>query len=135
MVKSLTKKELMRVIKRFLDDKDRGISLKLFAEVCGLHEDTLENVFLKQLYPMSEYVQIRVSKGYNAWKNGEIAVMQNRDKSRFVEYRKQNKPRLVRGFGVQFVNGEAKLNIGVKNLADYGGFDIDEQLRGQKWQH
>lgn len=130
MVKSLPKKELMRVVKRFLEDKDRGISIKLFAELCGLHEDTLENVFQKEAYPMTEYVQIRVSKGYLAWKNGEIAVMQNRDKTRFFEYRKQNKPRLVRGFGVQFVNGEAKLNIGPKNLADYGGFDIDEQLRG-----
>lgn len=120
----------MRVVKRFLEDKDRGISIKLFAELCGLHEDTLENVFQKEVYPMTEYVQIRVSKGYLAWKNGEIAVMQNRDKTRFFEYRKQNKPRLVRGFGVQFVNGEAKLNIGPKNLADYGGFDIDEQLRG-----
>ena len=130
MVKAMPKKELMRVMKRFIEDKERGISLKLFAEICGLHEDSLENVFIKEVYPMTEYVQIRVSKGYLAWKNGEIAVMQNRDKTRYVEYRKEKKPRLTRGFGVQFVNGEAKLNIGVKNLYDYGGFDIDEQLRG-----
>ncbi len=126
----MTKKELFRQIKRFLLDQNRGISVKLFADVCGLHEDSLENVFLKEVYPMTEYIQIRVSKGYNAWRNGEIAVMQNRDKSRFVEYRKEAKPRLSRGLGVQFVNGEVKLKIGLKNRYDYSELDIDEQLRG-----
>lgn len=130
MTKIMLKKDLFRQIKRFLLDDKRGISMKLFADVCGLHEDTLENVFLKEVYPMSEYVQIRVSKGYNAWRNGEIAVMQNRDKSRFVEYRKEAKPRLSRGLGVQFVNGEVKLKVGLKNRYDYSELDIDEQLRG-----
>lgn len=130
MTKIMLKKDLFRQIKRFLLDEKRGISVKLFADVCGLHEDTLENVFLKEVYPMTEYVQIRVSKGYNAWRNGEIAVMQNRDKSRFVEYRKEAKPRLSRGLGVQFVNGEVKLKIGLKNRYDYSELDIDEQLRG-----
>ncbi len=130
MTKTMTKKELFRQIKRFLLDQNRGISVKLFADVCGLHEDSLENVFLKEVYPMTEYIQIRVSKGYNAWRNGEIAVMQNRDKSRFVEYRKEAKPRLSRGLGVQFVNGEVKLKIGLKNRYDYSELDIDEQLRG-----
>jgi hypothetical protein len=130
MTKTMTKKELFRQIKRFLLDPNRGISVKLFADVCGLHEDSLENVFLKEVYPMTEYIQIRVSKGYNAWRNGEIAVMQNRDKSRFVEYRKEAKPRLSRGLGVQFVNGEVKLKIGLKNRYDYSELDIDEQLRG-----
>lgn len=130
MTKIMLKKDLFRQIKRFLLDDKRGISMKLFADVCGLHEDTLENVFLKEVYPMSEYVQIRVSKGYNAWRNGEIAVMQNRDKTRFVEYRKEAKPRLSRGLGVQFVNGEVKLKVGLKNRYDYSELDIDEQLRG-----
>lgn len=130
MAKIMLKKELFRQIKRFLQDPNRGISVKLFGEVCGLHQDTLENVFLKEIYPMTEYVQIRVSKGYNAWRNGEIAVMQNRDNSRFVEYRKEAKPRLSRGLGVQFVNGEVKLKIGLKNRYDYSELDIDEQLRG-----
>jgi hypothetical protein len=94
----------------------------IFAETLSL--------FLKEVYPMTEYIQIRVSKGYNAWRNGEIAVMQNRDKSRFVEYRKEAKPRLSRGLGVQFVNGEVKLKIGLKNRYDYSELDIDEQLRG-----
>lgn len=130
MTKIMLKKDLFRQIKRFLLDDKRGISMKLFADVCGLHEDTLENVFLKEVYPMSEYVQIRVSKGYNAWRNGEIAVMQNRDKTRFVEYRKEAKPRLSRGLGVQFVNGKVKLKVGLKNRYDYSELDIDEQLRG-----
>jgi hypothetical protein len=130
MIKTMPKKELFRQIKRFLMDENRGISIKLFSELCGLHLDSLDNVFIKEIYPMTEYVQVRVSKGYNAWRNGEVAVMQNRDKTRFVEYRKEAKPRLSRGLGIQFVNGEAKLKIGLKNRNDYSDLDIDEQLRG-----
>jgi len=75
-------------------------------------------------------MQIRVSKGYEAWRRGSVAIMQNRDTSKFVEYRKEDKPRLTRGYGIQFVNGKPTLNIGVRNRNDYSGLDIDEQLRG-----
>jgi hypothetical protein len=47
-----------------------------------------------------------------------------------IKDRKEAKPRLSRGLGVQFVNGEAKLKIGLKNRNDYSELDIDEQLRG-----
>jgi len=130
MGKTILKRDLMRIMKRFLSDKDRGISLALFADLCGIHQDSLKKVFIEEEYPLTEYMQIRVSKGYEAWRRGSVAIMQNRDTSKFVEYRKEDKPRLTRGYGIQFVNGKPTLNIGVRNRNDYSGLDIDEQLRG-----
>jgi len=83
----LTKVELLRQIKKFLKDPDRGISHPMFAELCGINVDHMRDVFLYQTNPLTETVQIRVNKGYDAWKKGMVKTMVRRDKSRFVDYR------------------------------------------------
>jgi hypothetical protein len=125
----IPRQDLKRTIKRFLSDKNRGISIPLFAELCGVSVAILRLVFLKEEEPLTEYVQRRVSKGYQSWLRGEVAVMMNRDQTRFVQYRKESKPRMARSMGLQVENGQIKLKIGLKNKADYSNLDIDEQLR------
>lgn len=126
---TIPKRELLRIIKRFIKDKNRGISVKLFAELCGIHREHLLDVFHYKIHPLTEYVQIRVSKGYTSWLKGEIAVMQNRDKTRFVQYRREPKPRLARTTGLHLVNGEIKIKVGVINRGDYSGQTLDEALK------
>lgn len=130
MQSTIPKTELKRIIKRMMDDPDRGISLQLFSELAGINKSTLVDVFINQTLPLSEYVQRRVSKAYTAWKNGQVAVMQNRDRTRFVEYRRQPKPPMARAMGLQVVNGEIKLNVGIRNINDYSDPTLEEQLRG-----
>mgnify|MGYP006982874318 CR=1 FL=1 len=130
MQSTIPKTELKRIIKRMMDDPDRGISLQLFSELAGINKSTLVDVFINQTLPLSEYVQRRVSKAYIAWKNGQVAVMQNRDRTRFVEYRRQPKPPMARSMGLQVVNGEIKLNVGIRNINDYSDPTLEEQLRG-----
>ena len=89
----IPKRELLAIIKRFIKDQNRGISVKLFAELCGINKEHLLDVFYYRIHPLTEYIQIRVSKGYKAWEKGEVAIMQNRDKTRFVSYRREPKPR------------------------------------------
>ena len=125
----IPRQELKRIIKRFLADKNRGISIPLFAELCGVSVAILRLVFIYEQEPLTEYIQRRVSKGYQSWLRGEVAVMMNRDQTRFVQYRKQPKPRMARSLGLQVENGQIKLKIGLKNKADYSNPDIDEQLR------
>jgi len=64
----LPKSELKRQIKKFLEDLDRGISIKSFAELCGISAQHLKDVFKYETEPLTENVQIRVNKGYDAWK-------------------------------------------------------------------
>jgi hypothetical protein len=125
----IPRQDLKRTIKRFLSDKNRGISIPLFAELCGVSVAILRLVFIKEEEPLTEYVQRRVSKGYQSWVRGEVAVMMNRDQTRFVQYRKEPKPRVARSIGLEVQNGQIKLKIGLKNKADYSNLDIDEQLR------
>jgi hypothetical protein len=73
-------------------------------------------------------MQRRVNKGYREWMAGEVAIMQNRDNTKFVQYRRDAKPVLQRSTGLQVVNGEIKIKVGVSNKYDYSGLTLDEQL-------
>jgi len=123
-----TKVELLRIIKRFLKDHDRGISINLFADLCGISHTSLKDIFLNETEPLSEYMQRRVNKGYREWMAGEVAIMQNRDNTKFVQYRRDAKPVLQRSTGLQVMNGEIKIKVGVSNKYDYSGLTLDEQL-------
>lgn len=128
MLDVIPKKELHHIMKQFLTDVNRGISVQLFAELCGLSDKTLQTTFIYDTTPLSEFVQRRVSKGYQSWLKGEVAVMQNIDKTRFVDYRKVAKPRFGRKYGLKVVNGQIKMDIGVRNKADYSFVTLDKQL-------
>ena len=125
----LPKVELKRIIRKFIQDKDRGISLDLFCEICGISQARLRDVFLNEEEPLTEFMQRRVNKAYFAWLNGEIAIMQNRDRTKIVQYRKEAKPVLERTTGLQVVNGEIKLKLGITNKYDYSQPTLDEQLK------
>ena len=55
--------------------------------------------------------------------------MKNRDNTKFVAYRREEKPRLARSTGLQVVNGEIKIKVGISNLGDYSGTTLDEALK------
>ena len=126
-----SRSELRRIIKRFLQDKERGISIPLFAELAGLSVVHIRDVFLNETEPLTEYVQRRVSKAYQEWIGGEVAIMQNRDRSLFVQYRKEAKPVLHKSTKLTLVNGEIKINLGIKPRHDYSDLTLDEQLKGK----
>ena len=75
MQPALSKHELKRVIQQFLKDPNRGISIRLFAELAGMSQGHLQDVFLYQTEPVSETVQRRVDKAYKAYINGEVVTI------------------------------------------------------------
>lgn len=125
---TIPKAELKTIMRRFLSDHERGISIPLFCELSGVSIAHLRDVFLNDKEPLTEYVQRRVSKAYNEWKNGEVAIMQNRDTSKFVQYRKEAKPVLQRTNKLEVINGEIKIKLGISKKYDYSGSTLDEQL-------
>ena len=130
--KTIPQKELMQIMKRFLANRKRGISKQLFCELAGISRSQLFGVFVSEDLPMTIYVQKRVSKAYLESKNGEVGVYMNRDKSKFVQYRKQAVPPLKRGNRIELVNGKIQLKIGIVNRNDYSEQTLDEQLKGEK---
>jgi len=133
MKPTLPKVILKKVMKRFLKDRNRGISVDLFAQLAGVSVSQIKEVFLYESEPLSEYVQRRVSKAYTEWQNGEVAVMQNKDNTRFLQYRKESKPVLRKTTRLNVVNGQIRLDIGVKNRFDYSYNTLDEQLKGDQY--
>lgn len=126
---AIPKKELKEIMKRFLADKNRGISIPLFAELAGVSNDHLRDVFIDQIQPLTEYMQWRVSKAYTEWQNGEVSVMQNQDRSRFVQYRKTPKPIYKKSASIKLVDGQVRLKVGLVNKYDYSEMSLDEQLK------
>jgi hypothetical protein len=129
MKPTIPKAELKIIMRRFLSDHERGISIPLFSDLSGVSISQLRDVFLNDKEPLTEYVQRRVSKAYNEWKNGEVAIMQNRDSSKFVQYRKEVRPALEKTNKLEVINGEIKIKLGISKKYDYSGSTLDEQLR------
>ena len=129
MQPTIPKHELKYIMHKFLSDKDRGISVNLFAEVAGLSPGHILDVFLRQTEPLTEMVQRRVSKAYTSWIGGEIAIMQNRDNSKYVQYRREPKPLFTRSLGLQVTGSGIKIDLGIKPKYNYSERDLDEQLK------
>jgi len=128
---AIPKLELKRLMRRFILDKDRGISLKLFSNHAGLSEAHFYDVFKYLTEPLTEMMQIRVSKAYQEYCRGELAIMQNRDNTRFVQYRKEAKPQFERTTKLELVDGRIQIKLGIKPKYEYNDLTLDEQLKGR----
>jgi len=118
-LKPIPKSELLNIMDRFIADKERGISMALFAEMCGINKDFLLDVFQRKTEPLSERTQIRVSRAYHNYKDGYVRIMQNRDRSKFVEYRREPERVVVRSQKIALVDGRLQVKVGLRNPRDY----------------
>ena len=117
--KPIPKAELLFIMERFIADHDRGISMALFADMAGLNKDFLLDVFKRKTEPLSERTQIRVSRAYQNYKDGYVRIMQNRDRSKFVEYRREPDKVVVRSQKIALVDGRLQIQVGLRNPRDY----------------
>lgn len=129
-MKPLSKQELLLHMKRFIADKERGISIPLFCELAGISKAHFLDVFDKRLHPLSETMQIRVNKAYMQWKAGRVKVMKRNDNTRYVDYRREPIPPIMQGMGLKVTSEGIKLRVGMVNRHDYSETDLDEALRG-----
>ena len=123
----LPKTELKRQIKRFLLDKDRGISIPLFADLCGLSTAHIRDVFLEECEPLTEMVQMRVNKAYHEWKSGRVRVMKRQNNTRYVDYRKEAVSPIMPSTKLTFTHQGIKLKVGMSNRHDYSDIDFNER--------
>ena len=128
----LSKQQLRKEMKRFLTDPYRGISKRLFAEICGISLSMLDKVFVTEKEPLSEDVQIRVNRGYAQWKAGQVRVMKRPNQTLYVDYRREPKPVFMPYTGLQVTKQGIKLVLGPRNRHDYSATPLDEQLGGKK---
>lgn len=123
----MTRSEIRDAIRRFQQDENKILSEALLCEAAGISLWTFHNVF-KNNAPMSEMVQRRMGKALKAWASGELRIMRNKDRTRYIEYRKEPKPVLQRSIRLQFKDNRISLNSGMRNLNDYTQPSLKEQM-------
>lgn len=128
---TLSRFELRKRIERMFENPKRGISIELFAQLAGVSKTQFKEVFLYGTEPMSEAMQIRVARALDKWEKGEVAIMQNRDRTRFVQHRKEPEVPLKRHMGLDIRNGRICLDIGVRNRNDYSKPTFEEKFKGK----
>lgn len=129
MYTAMPKAELLKTINKMLLDSERGISIDNFAELAGISISLMREVFINKTMPMSETTQRRVTNAYNAWKNGYVAVMRNRDKTVYPDYRREARPRAYRGMKIDLKNGQIGLKIGVFNRCNYDELTLEDLFK------
>ena len=122
----IPKQELKILVGRLLKDKERGISLQKFADLCGISREFLADVFIYEITPMSETTQRRVSAAYKAWVDGRVKIMRRKDKTTYVDYRKVAEPAIFSHMGIVNSPDGFKLSIGPRNRHDYSYPTLDE---------
>jgi len=127
---ALSKQQLMKEIKLFFKDKDRGISIELFGELAGLSKLHMEEVFVRETRPLTEYTQKRVNRAYAIWKTGRVKVMRKYSGHRYVDFRKEPEIPLVPHLKIEMINGIAKVKLGAVNRHDYSNFNEILSKRG-----
>jgi hypothetical protein len=126
----LSKKQLMKEIKLFLKDKDRGISIELFGELAGLSKLHIEEVFTRETRPLTEYTQKRVNRAYEMWKSGRVRVMRKHSGHRYVDFKKEPEIPLYPNLKIEMVNGMPKVTLGPVNRHDYSNISEILSKRG-----
>lgn len=127
-IKALSKHELYRQMSRYADDANTPFSWASFSELCGVSASHLRKIFVYRDSPLTEDVQVRVSRALEKMKAGDVTVMYNKDKSRFIKHNPEPKPRIARGYQIKLIDGQLKVQPGLVNRNDYSQITLKEQL-------
>jgi hypothetical protein len=124
------KRELIEWFRRFWADGDRGIGMDLFVDFTGVSRKTFDEVVKRGNRPMQDWVQSALSKFAHEWEAGMIEVYQRPNRTKAIRYRREPKLDIRPSVGLQVVDGQIRLNVGMKNRADYLSPTLKEQLDG-----
>ena len=131
MIDVMSKAEIYRRMERYLEEKDRIMSVKFLAELAGLSERLIFGIFVGGTHTMSEESQVRMSRALERLERGDVTVMRNRNRTKYLQYNTTPKPRVVRGYGLKLDGGKITLNIGLKNKADFSNRTFKEQMESK----
>jgi len=123
------KRELLDWFGRFWADTERGISMPLLVEFTGVSQKTFEEVVKRRNRPMQDWVQSALSKFAHEWEAGMIEVYQRPNRTKAIRYRREPKLDMRPSVGLQVVDGQIRLNVGLKNRANYMTPTLKEQLK------
>jgi len=110
-------------MKLFLEDKDRGISIKNFCELAGISDRLFFYIFREGTAPLTEETQRGLNRAYKHWKEGKIRVMKKRTNETYPDYRKEPVQPLIPMSKLVMTNTGFKVQNKPLNRHDYANFD------------
>jgi len=110
-------------MKLFLEDKDRGISIKNFCELAGISDRLFFYIFREGTAPLTEETQRGLNRAYKHWKEGKIRVMKKRTNETYPDYRKEPVQPLIPMSKLVMTHTGFKVQNKPLNRHDYANFD------------
>ena len=124
------KQEIKEWMARFWADKSRGIAVLPLCDFLNISTTNFWDTVLRSKAPMSNTMQATMSKFIHEWETGRIETVPNRYGGMKLQYRRVAKPELAPSMGLRVVDGQIRLNMGLRNRRVYAGPTLKEQLNG-----
>lgn len=125
---TLPRAELIRRVRRFMQDEKRAIPVTEFARLCAVDKSNLYKMFVTGKMPVTEATQIRVSRVLLSLERGEIVQLAVPRKGIVTQYRKDPKVRLARSTKLVLKDGKITVDARVINRNDYSTPTLREQM-------
>ena len=126
----MTKKDIRAAVERFMADETNSMSERLLCELAGISRDTFRNVFKHKITDITPTTQIRMERALKALEAGEVSIYRRKDRTRYIQYRKEAKVPLAPGLRLTLKEGQIGLKIGMRNKNCYTSKTFKEEMEG-----
>lgn len=125
----LTKSEILRRLDAMRSKRNRGFTMKMFAEFACINYRHMESVCRNQSDTFTELTQRKLSKALLALETGEAGPRIDILGRKFIGYNKTAKPVLRRSMGIEISPNGFKMKVGITNKYDFSKPRLDDSLK------
>jgi len=125
----LTKSEILRRLDAMRSKRNRGFTMKMFAEFACINYRHMESVCRNQSDTFTELTQRKLSKALLALEAGEAGPRIDILGRKFIGYTKNPKPVLRRSVGLQIGADGFRMKVGIVNKYDFSTPRLDDSVK------
>lgn len=125
----LTKSEILRRLDAMRSKRNRGFTMKMFAEFACINYRHMESVCRNQSDTFTELTQRKLSKALLALEAGEAGPRIDILGRKFIGYTKNPKPVLRRSVGLQICADGFRMKVGIVNKYDFSTPRLDDSVK------
>ena len=125
----LTKLEILRRLDAMRSKRNRGFTMKMFAEFACINYRHMESVTRNQSDTFTELTQRKLSRALLALEAGEAGPRIDILGRKFIGYSKNPKPVLRRSVGLQIGADGFRVKVGLVNKYDFSTPRLDDSVK------
>ena len=125
----LTKFEIIKRLDAMRSKRNRGFTMKMFADFACINYRHMESVCRNQNDTFTELTQRKLSKALLALEAGEAGPRVDILGRRFIGFTKNPKPVLRRSVGLQITADGFRMKVGIVNKYDFSTPRLDDSVK------